>query len=189
MTTRVRADWLHQLVNQAQCIDDTTFSDAGSPSTLRAIEQRLMLALVPLTPIEKLLIRSVAAKAYVEALALQQSVAAAALLQRQGPEHAAHDFVRAEYPTRLTLAGLGRRLGHHPETLNRLFRKAFGLSIPKYLAEVRVAEGVRRLRVGAEKVESIALAVGYQSRRAFYRAVHRLTGLTPGQLRAGQTSR
>ncbi len=181
--TTVRADWLHELVNRAQCIDDTTFSDTSSAPTLRAIEQRLVRALVPQTPIEELLIRSIAAKAYVEALALQQSVAAAAPTQRRGPAHAVHDLVRAEYQRRLTLAGIGRRLGHHPETLNRLFRKEFGRSIPKYLAAARVSEGVRQLRADADKVEAIASAVGYRSTRAFHRAVRRETGLTPGQVR------
>lgn len=68
--------------------------------------------------------------------------------------------------------------------LNRLFRKEFGQSVPGYLATVRVSEGVRRLRVDAGKVETIALAVGYRSKRAFYRAIRRQTGLMPGQLRA-----
>jgi AraC-like DNA-binding protein len=55
------------------------------------------------------------------------------------------------------------------------------------LAAVRISGGVRRLRADADKVEVIALAVGYRSKRAFHRAVRRETGLTPGQVRTAAT--
>ena len=50
--------------------------------------------------------------------------------------------------------------------------------MPEYVAALRVSEGVRRLRVDTLKVEAIALEAGYRSKRPFYRAVRRQTGLT-----------
>ena len=150
----VRAEWLHRLVNHAQHIDGALAPTIAMP-TLKEIEQRLARALPPSTPLEELLLRSVAAKSYLEALTVRRG------------------------------AGIARRVGHRPESLNRLFHHAFGQSIPEYLVSVRVLEAITRLRANADKIESIAQAVGYRSKRAFYRAVRTHIGLTPGQLRAG----
>jgi AraC-like DNA-binding protein len=183
MTMSVSTDWLHHLVNEAQWVDEATLGDTRSAPTLHAIERRLTRALIPLSPLEDLMVRSVAAKAYVETLALRRRVASASSHQHHGPAHAVLALVRAEFSAPLTLAAIGRRLGCHPSTLNRLFRREFGQSIAAHVAQLRLAEGIRRLRVDADKIESIAEAVGYRSKRAFYRAVRRQTGLTPGQLR------
>lgn len=180
MTLSLNAEWLHRLVNEAQRVEETTLPDA---SARHAIEERISRVMIPMNPLEELLVKSVAAKAYVETMAFRRSVSASAT-RRRGPAHIVRDLISREYPKRLTLGGIGRRLGLHPETLNRLFRKEFGRSVPEYVAALRVSEGVRRLRGDTDKVESIAREVGYRSKRAFYRAVQRETGLTPGQVRS-----
>jgi hypothetical protein len=53
---------------------------------------------------------------------------------------------------------------------------------------VRVVAGVRALAFTDEKVSAVASAVGYDSKKDFYRALYRYVGLMPKEIRRRSTT-
>lgn len=65
--------------------------------------------------------------------------------------------------------------------LARRFRKHFGMSMRDYVALARLAEALRA--IPHNKVETTAREAGFKSRKDFYRAFKRFTGMTPSEYR------
>ena len=103
--------------------------------------------------------------------------------QTASPAHRARRYIDTHYASALTIGAVARAFGCHPKRLARDFRQEYGKSMPDYLAAVRVKHAVEAIRRSDLKVEAIASMVGYRSKKNFYRAVRRVTGLTPLQLR------
>jgi len=105
-------------------------------------------------------------------------------LDRWHPETAARrasEFLRRQCSGTWSVATLAREHKVSPSQLRQSFKREFGLSVREYqrLARlVRALEDVRR-----HKVEAVALAVGYRSKKNFYRAFLSVTGLTPTAFR------
>jgi len=76
-------------------------------------------------------------------------------------------------------------LAHHVNTsrgrLVAEFRREYGVPIPTYQRLVRLAAILDRVRV--EKVEPLAIELGYRSRKSFYQAFRRVTDMTPTAFR------
>jgi AraC-like DNA-binding protein len=81
-----------------------------------------------------------------------------------------------DYRTRWSVPALGRRFRVPPTVLTRAFKLEFGLSIHAYQELVRLAMAMGDLR--GDKVEAVALQVGYRSKKDFYRAFRQVTGIT-----------
>lgn len=91
------------------------------------------------------------------------------------------------YARSVTLPALARECHTTPVQLERDFRRQFGMSIPQYQRTLRLVDALGRVRY--EKVEAVALRVGYRSTKNFYRAFRELTGLTPTGFRRLSTER
>jgi AraC-like DNA-binding protein len=85
--------------------------------------------------------------------------------------------LRQRYAGSVTLPALARECHTTPARLTREFRRQFGMSVPQYQRTLRLVEALRRVR--HEKIDSVALHVGYRSAKNFYRAFRELTGMTP----------
>lgn len=101
----------------------------------------------------------------------------------QRVEVRAKRWLDSNFSEQVTRPLLALRLNVHTNLLDRTFRRAYGLTIRQYLSRVRIDEGLRLLRHTDIKVEAIAHMVGYRSKKNFYVAVKRVTGLKPSQLR------
>lgn len=77
---------------------------------------------------------------------------------------------------------LAALIGVQRRTLDRQFRIDMGMRVMEYRMRVRVAEALRQLK-GGVKPESVALQVGWKSKKNLYRAMRRLTGLVPTDIR------
>jgi len=105
-----------------------------------------------------------------------------ALLAAHPPSVARQVAARIRNATdRPRLDQLAHEFNVTPARLQRDFRDVYGMSIRAYIERVRLAAAVRELPQG--KVEAIAIAAGYRSRKTFYQALARLTGLTPTDYR------
>lgn len=93
-----------------------------------------------------------------------------------------HSRIEKEYASRMTAERIAEECNLTHAQLDRIFIQRFGLRFHEHLTTVRVRHGVD-LVSGGMKVEAAAPAVGYKSKKDFYRAVKNHTGLTPGQLR------
>jgi AraC-like DNA-binding protein len=77
-----------------------------------------------------------------------------------------------------------RALGAHPSTLRRAFQREFGMTAREYLTRARIQKAEAMLIEGRDaKVEPIAMAVGWSSKRGLYRAFKQFRGETPGRAR------
>jgi len=91
------------------------------------------------------------------------------------------ELIRCECAKVWTFATLTRRFGVSSAQLRRTFREEFGMSIPRYQLTMRIVEAIDDLRGG--KADAVARRAGYRSKKNFYRAFTRLTGVTVGEFR------
>lgn len=90
-------------------------------------------------------------------------------------------FISDHYSEPLTLDAVARATGRQKQYLATLFHREAGLTVHDYLAHVRVRRAWDLIRQG-EKIEAVALLVGYRSKKNFYRQFKAISGVTPGEL-------
>ncbi|MGH2349999.1 MAG: bifunctional transcriptional activator/DNA repair enzyme AdaA, partial [Chloroflexota bacterium] len=107
-------------------------------------------------------------------------------VQQQVIARAQHLLETAE-PTP-SLAELGQALAISPSHLQRLFKRATGLSPKQYAAAQRAQRLKAGLKGGASVTEALYDA-GYGSSRALYAAAHGVLGMSPGAYKQGGRGR
>jgi AraC-like DNA-binding protein len=85
---------------------------------------------------------------------------------------------------RLTLAAIAREAGASPYHLCRLFRRATGLSIHRYVNRLRLLEALDRVGTGAD-LAAIALDAGFSSHSHLSTAFRREFGAAPSRVLPG----
>ncbi|MGI8944760.1 MAG: helix-turn-helix transcriptional regulator [Thermoleophilaceae bacterium] len=93
-------------------------------------------------------------------------------------------IVAFEYPDRLELDALARRLATSPRQLQRAFNEAGQTGFRTYLRSVRMERAEELLREGSLRVNEVAEAVGYSQPAQFAKAFRRHHGHAPSALRA-----
>lgn len=71
----------------------------------------------------------------------------------------------------------------HNTHLSRLFSEKFNIGMHQYLTNLRINKAKELLKDSSEKIDNIAIAVGYNNIYSFSRAFKRITGTTPRQFR------
>ena len=84
----------------------------------------------------------------------------------------------------LNLDHLAKTLACSRSVLTRAFRNQFGQSVGQFHATVRVHHAIELLTKTNWSVDAVAHAAGYHSPNNLYIALRRMTGLTPGRVRA-----
>lgn len=85
-----------------------------------------------------------------------------------------------------TVERLARASGSSRSVFAARFQNATGMTPLRYLTELRMRLAKERIVDEGEAVESVAFELGYGSLAAFSRAFKRITGTSPGALRAGR---
>jgi AraC-like DNA-binding protein len=85
--------------------------------------------------------------------------------------------------TAIQYTSLARAVGCHPSRLRSSFKLSFGISIREYQTRRQVLQAARLLMSSTEKVDAVARATGFKSRKNFYAAFRRLAGTTPTAIR------
>lgn len=83
----------------------------------------------------------------------------------------------------VNVPALARREGLHQSTLRRAFLDRFGMAPREFQTRVRICRAIHLFAVETTDILAVARSVGYRSEKNFYRAVRRVTGLTPARLR------
>jgi PAS domain S-box-containing protein len=96
------------------------------------------------------------------------------------------DEIHRNYAGPLTLAALAKKLERQSTYLGRLFRDQVGITVHEYITRARMMFGATQVRAG-EKIEAIALDLGYRSKKNFYRQFRRRFGVTPETYRHAHT--
>ena len=97
--------------------------------------------------------------------------------------------IALEYPDRLELEQVARRLATSPRQLQRAFAEAGETSFRTYLRTVRMERAEELLREGSLRVWEVAEAVGYRQPAQFARAFRHHHGHPPSALRAAASPR
>lgn len=83
---------------------------------------------------------------------------------------------------------LAARLGVTPRTLRREFKDSFGMSLKRWLVDLRSIE-VRRRLLGNESIREIACSVGFSHAKELAREFRKVYGVTPSSYRASEKKR
>lgn len=96
--------------------------------------------------------------------------------------HAAAEIIARESAKRWRTSEVASALGCNSVLLRRQFRAEFGLRVVDYRDIVRICQAGPSVASG-QKVETVALDLGYVSRKDFYRAFSRWLAMTPCEFR------
>jgi AraC-like DNA-binding protein len=88
-----------------------------------------------------------------------------------------------------SLSELGREVGCSPFYLSRIFSEHTGLTISRYLRNLRLERAAELLRSGRSNVTEAAVAVGYSSLSHFSKAFAEMFGVCPCVFPLSRTSR
>lgn len=96
-------------------------------------------------------------------------------------------FVHADPARRWTVDDLAHEAGTSRTVLAERFNAVMGQAPIEYVTGWRMQLAAERIRNSADSLVAIAADVGYESEAAFNRAFKRVTGITPGRWRDGDT--
>jgi len=96
----------------------------------------------------------------------------------------AENRLREEFARPLSVSSVAAELGVAPVRLARAFRRRFGESLGERLRRIRVAHAARRALDPEVPLARIAQEAGFADQSHMTRVFKRLTGTTPGALRA-----
>lgn len=92
-------------------------------------------------------------------------------------------YLEEHYREPISIAGLCREIGYGKTRLNQLFQGYTGMSVYRYLTEIRIKKACESLRGTDNSVYSIALESGFSSQNYFSRQFKKYMGCTPGEYR------
>lgn len=88
------------------------------------------------------------------------------------------EWLRAHYADRVTARQIGLALHRHPAYVGTVFHRLTGTSLKAYLTQLRM-ERAAELVAHGDKIEAVAMCVGYRSKATFYRHFRHHFGMTP----------
>ena len=92
------------------------------------------------------------------------------------------EFLEAELMNRVSLRDIGHAVGASPAYLTDAFRRAEGLSLHRYLMQLRLARALVELPHAGD-LTTLALDLGFASHSHFSAVFRRAFGLTPSRFR------
>ena len=94
------------------------------------------------------------------------------------------EYIDAEFKNpQLSVTGIGEAIGMYHEYLSKLFRRWYGISMPEYIAQVRIRNCKIELRESNKSISEIAEANGFANSSVFIRTFKKYEGITPGTYR------
>lgn len=91
--------------------------------------------------------------------------------------------VSANVNKRIKISDLAQKLELHPDTLSRKFKKETGITLIKYIRNVKMKEAEMLLCYTDKKLTEIVFLLGYTSQSQFIEAFKKFSGTTPNQYR------
>jgi AraC family transcriptional regulator len=114
----------------------------------------------------------------------QKRAARAAHREESSLARAAQAVMAASPTEAHSLKALSGSLGVSPFHLAHVFSAEMGISLHRYLIQLRLAFALERLADGATSLSALALDAGFSSHSHFTTTFHRHLGMTPCEARA-----
>jgi AraC-like DNA-binding protein len=105
------------------------------------------------------------------------------MLAHFGAVGQAADFIREHLSESVMLAEIARHVGLSQRQLQRLFRRAFGLTIQQFIIQSRIQAATHELTHSNRAIADIALSLGFSDQSAFTNQFRRVTGMPPRKYR------
>ena len=94
-------------------------------------------------------------------------------------------YIQSQYwDTELSMETIGRQVHMSPYYVSKLFKAEHGISVPSYIANVRIENAKRMLRQTDKSIAKIAEETGFLSSTVFIRTFKKAEGITPGVYRS-----
>jgi AraC-like DNA-binding protein len=84
-----------------------------------------------------------------------------------------------EYPARISMAEVSRRVSVSPRQLQRIFAERSGMGFRSYLTAVRMSAAADLLSASETPIKEVAAQVGYLDASQFTKAFKRIHGVSP----------
>lgn len=92
------------------------------------------------------------------------------------------EYIEAHYAdSTLNISTIANSIGRNPKYISKVFKDETQDGILNYINMTRINKAKILLRSGKYSVEDVGSKVGYASRKSFYRAFTKITGITPGK--------
>ena len=101
------------------------------------------------------------------------------MLGHLGPVSKAADFIRDHLGEGLRLSDIARHAGLSERHLQRLFRRAFGITIKQFIIRSRIQVAIHELTHSQRAIAEIALMFGFSDQSAFTNQFRSVVGLSP----------
>ncbi|QHB32857.1 helix-turn-helix transcriptional regulator [Yersinia canariae] len=92
-------------------------------------------------------------------------------------------WIAQQHDKTITTAIVAERAGFSHWHMQRIFKQRTGITLGRYIKNIRLGKAVFELIKGNETVIIIALQYGYESQQTFTRAIKSYTGLSPGVIK------
>jgi AraC-like DNA-binding protein len=96
-----------------------------------------------------------------------------------GPVGRAADFIRDHLGEGLMLSAIARHVGLSERQLQRLFRRAFGMTIQQFVIRSRIQGAIHELTHSQRSIAEIAFMFGFSDQSAFTNQFRAIAGLPP----------
>ena len=96
-----------------------------------------------------------------------------------GPVGKATDFIRDRLGEGLMLSEIARHAGLSERQLQRLFRRAFGMTIQQFIIRSRIQAAIHELTHSQRNIAEIALMFGFSDQSAFTNQFRAVAGIPP----------
>ena len=87
----------------------------------------------------------------------------------------------------LNIASASKLFGFTPRKAGEIFKRAVGVGLSRHLNQLRIGDAKSLLKSTEQSMESIAITVGFDNVRTFFRVFRDITGMTPGEFRRVST--
>lgn len=92
-------------------------------------------------------------------------------------------FIHENYSSKIGIKEMCEEIGCSKSTLITSFKKHYGVTVNKYLSDVRLAEAVRMLSTGEKNIGEIAIATGFSDQSYFSKVFSAKYGVPPSEYR------
>lgn len=99
------------------------------------------------------------------------------------------EFIDVHYNENLTNEALANLAAMASNSFLRLFKKAMGVTLQRYLQKVRIEKALLEMHNSSMSIEQIALLCGFADRHHFSKVFKQVVGMPPGIFRQQKTYR
>jgi AraC-like DNA-binding protein len=177
----VRPEWLYAVVREIQIFAGSALADQRQVIRREGFQDALQRHLPPAeTRVEFYVLKGFLAdvRDHIARIENRPQIAPST------PAHLAAALLTDRFAERWTLGRISRSVGQNRSQLELEFKRTLSVSIHQFLIYQRIEAAKRLLSDQTVKIEAVAYSVGYRSKKAFYEAFERLTGMCPGAFRA-----